>query len=528
RLVRDLLMYKRTERYIRQNMTVTQQDSVKRILSDKQFQNAERLKGLRYLVEELLGQAKLIVEGRDVEIAGSDAQSRIVRGFHDLLARTYPNLRMLRGVTYSENDIAACLRPPATLYGDDAAMISEAEQEMATLVGGNNRSGLRTSMLSLVHRFEHKPYGWYLAAIQCTLAKLIARGKIEARLDGNLLEREDELVRALRNTHGFANLLLDPQIEFTAAQVRWLKEFHSEFFDEPPLANEARALGQETGRAFQSLLDEMTELSRLSSPYPFLSALAEPLEQLRPLCGKPYASYLTELHQHEVALLDLKEKTLDPIRHFMSGPQKQIYDDAVQFLNDQEANFSYIEGDAADRLRAALAGPQAYTGTTMRQVKTLMDELQLQVQNKVKQVRAAAIARLDERWAQLAAEAEFDALEEDQQAQLRRPFEELRREVERQALIAVIRDSLNRFDSETYPRLLSQMNALAHPTTEETGADEDARAVRDGRIIYVTRSSLQVSFAKATLTDADDVEAYLEALRTALLQAIHEGKRVQL
>ena len=39
RLVRDILMYKRTEKYIRQNMSITQQEAVKRILTDKGFQN---------------------------------------------------------------------------------------------------------------------------------------------------------------------------------------------------------------------------------------------------------------------------------------------------------------------------------------------------------------------------------------------------------------------------------------------------------------------------------------------------------
>jgi hypothetical protein len=44
---------------------------------------------------------------------------------------------------------------------------------------------------------------------------------------------------------------------------------------------------------------------------------------------------------------------------------------------------------------------------------------------------------------------------------------------------------------------------------------------------YVSRAALSVPFAKPWLGDADDVEAYLEALKKALLEAIEEGKRVQ-
>jgi hypothetical protein len=37
RVVRDLLMYKRTEKYIRQNISITQQETLRRILTDKGF-----------------------------------------------------------------------------------------------------------------------------------------------------------------------------------------------------------------------------------------------------------------------------------------------------------------------------------------------------------------------------------------------------------------------------------------------------------------------------------------------------------
>lgn len=53
----------------------------------------------------LLGKAKLFIAGKEIEVSGDDAQTRIIRGFHDLISRTYSNLRMLRGITYAEHDI---------------------------------------------------------------------------------------------------------------------------------------------------------------------------------------------------------------------------------------------------------------------------------------------------------------------------------------------------------------------------------------------------------------------------------------
>ena len=126
----------------------------------------------------------------------------------------------------------------------------------------------------------------------CTLANLCARGKIEVRTDGNLLE-EDDLERALRNTHGHGNVVLDPQVDFTASQVRALKEFYEDFFDEPPRDSEAKALGKETGTAVQELLHQLTPLAAQVSQYPFLNALTPVIEKLKEIGDKPYTWYLT-------------------------------------------------------------------------------------------------------------------------------------------------------------------------------------------------------------------------------------------
>lgn len=108
------------------------------------------------------------------------------------------------------------------------------------------------------------------------------------RSDGNLLE-ETALERALRNSQAQGNLVLEPQAQFTASQVRALKTFHEDFFDAPPAASEAKALGQETASALQALIAQLQALAAQTAKYPFLSALTPALEALDEIAGKPYA-----------------------------------------------------------------------------------------------------------------------------------------------------------------------------------------------------------------------------------------------
>ena len=539
RLVRDILMYKRTEKYIRQNISITQQEAVKRILTDKGFQNRERYGDLQQRIKILLGKARLFVAGNDIEIGGEDPQTRIILGFYELLVRAYPNLRMLRGITYTENDIVKCItHSQEGLFGSDATAMAESEQEMLAFIRSNNRDNVRTTLKKLLEHFERKPYGWYYAAVLCTLAKLCARGKVEVRTDSNILE-EDDLVRALRNTHSHANVVLEPQVDFTASQVRTLKAFYEDFFDAPPQSSDAKELGKETGVAIQELNNQLAPLAAQTSQYPFLNALAPVLEKLREISGKPYTWYLTEFVRQEDTLLEMKEGIIDPIRKFMKGPQKEIFDNARRFAQSQEPNFAYIESDDAARIINALNDPECFKGNRMQQVKTLMDALQARI-NQLTDAEIdkakATVSTLQER---LSSMDEFAVINPEQQAEIVRPFTACIASIESQKLIAVIRDTLRRFEDSEYQRQLSQMTSWAqtavatkseaeYKTSIESEKKTEPVGTHEPQIEYISSRSVKVPFDKPWLADETDVERYLESMREALLGEIRKGKRVQI
>jgi energy-coupling factor transporter ATP-binding protein EcfA2 len=538
RLVRDILMYKRTEKYIRQNISTAQQEGIKRILTDKGFQNRERYAELQLLVQRLLGKARLFVAGTEIEISGEDPQSRINRGFSELVMRAYPNLRMLRNVTYREEQIKTILSDrQGTLEGMDVTSLLESEQEMLAFIQSNNRGGVRTTLKTLLEKMECKPYGWYYAAILCILAKLCARGKVEVRTDSNPLE-DDDLDRALRNTHGHANVVLEPQVDFTASQVRSLKEFYQDFFDSPPFSNEAKALGKETGAALQELLHQLTPLAAQVTQYPFLTALHPVMDRLKDIIGKPYTWYLTELLRQEDELLDLKEKVIDPIRKFMGGPLKDIFNEARNFIQGQESNFSYLAGDESAHVISALTDPECFMGNRMQQVKTNVSTLQGRVEVHVAEEITKANKVLAGLQKSLCTMPEFTVLSPSQQSQITKPFADIEEQVRKQTLIAVIRDTPRRFEETEYPQLLSRVTAWSQVDVKPpvTGAVDykssptpvAVTTMTEPPIKYVSSRLVQVSFDKPWLADESDVERYLDSMREALLTEIRSGKRIQI
>jgi hypothetical protein len=529
RLMRDILMFKKAEKFIQQNVSVTQQESIKRILTDKGFQNRDRYNQLKDLVGSLLGKAKLLVAGGDVEVGSEDPDTRITRGFHELIGRAYPNLRMLRGITVTEADVGNYLRHSKDgLFGGDVTNLAESEQELLSFIQSNSRGGVRTTLKSLTQKFERKPYGWYYAAILCNLANLCARGKLEVRADGNLLE-DDELERALLNTHGYNNVVLEPTVEFTAAQVRRLKEFFEDFFDAPPLSNEAKALGKESNAKVQDLMSELDKLHAQADRYLFLNGLEPVLDKLKDLASKPYTWYLIEIAREEDALLGMKEQLIDPVRKFMGGSQKAIYDEAKIFLRDQESNFTYVESPELDEVRTTLYDPQCFKGNRIQQLKAKLDALKQRVEQQVGEARTKAQSILDDLQQRLHNMPEYKKLPAERTEELNAPFKELNDHLAQQKLIAVINDNLRYFEDQGYQKLLDRMFDLLSPKSEPGQGTDGGKpeGVKETRPEYVAAKQLRVPFDKPLLTTAEDVDAYLEALRGALLGQIRDGKSIR-
>jgi hypothetical protein len=523
RLVRDLLMYKRTQKYVGQNTSISQRQNVKNILVSKGTQNQERYAEIRQSVQQLLGKASIFVSGTRLDIGGEDPVSRICKGFSELINRTYPNLRMLRGIQYREEQVPLILADSqGVLEGVEAASLPEPEQELISAIQSNNRGGVRTTLKNLIERFGQKPYGWDYAAILCTLAKLCARGKVEVRIDGNILENT-ELANALRNTQRHANVILEPQVEFTAAQVRRMKEFFEDFFDAPPRATEARALGKEFGEALKARVETFALLVVRTVEYPFLSQLGPAVEMLKEVSRKPYTWHLTELAKQENSLLELKESLLDPVIKFINGPQKTVYDRARALIQTQEPNFTALVSSDPEEIHSIMADPECFKGPRMQQLKILTDRVEKEIAESVKTESDEAVKSIVSMQDRMQSMDEFARLNADQKSQLALVFANCRKQVENAKLMAVIRDTVRRFEEKEYQALLARMNRWATPVE----AEKDGR-VKEGSNLYMAVRTIAVPFDKAWLADEADVERYLVAMREVLLAEVRSGKRIQI
>ena len=532
RLIRDLTLMKQTTKYVGQNFTTTNKENIKRILSSKTAANQQREQQLTEHVKRLVGKSRMFVAGNEIESTREDPGMRIHDGFEALVEHTYKNLPMLRGVIFTESQIEESLNESSDgLFGNDAATTSEPENEMLSLISRQTSKGIRPTVKMLVEDFETKPFGWPLPAIQCILAKLIARGKVEARGDGEMLDGQ-ALLAALKNTQKHGNLVLEPQIEFPSSAIRSLREFFGQFFDKPPRANEARALGAETARAFEEQSQELRALIAKKSQYPFLAALEHPADRMAKLAKKSYKHFLTEFSSESEDLLDLKEDTLDPIRRFMTGSGAQLYDEAKQFLDRNRVNFGYLDGDETDELETALADGRCYAGGGMRRVKELTDLLRGQLESQADAVRKSTEQAIKSRMDKLKAIPNYDTLTNQQRGEIDSVLDETLEQIRNQPVIAVVKEAATRFENNGYTGILQKVTAwTASPPEAKSDGDsagDDSKLTCKDPVEFVGLSQIEVSFDKPWLETTEDVDQYISKLRDAMAIAIHEGKRVRL
>lgn len=521
RLMTDLRLYKQTEKYCNQTFSQSLPETRRHILIDKQQKNADRLAALHDRLKDALCNARLVLNGSDLPHPSTDAKTRIVKAFQDLVRYAFPSLRMIRK-DFTDADLRAVLTSPADdFFKHDDGTLGEAEQENLLALKKARAEGKRISVADLLAEFEKKPYGWPQVAERCLVARLFMRGKVELRSGTNLLTAQDAL-EALTNSRSFGNTIVTIQEEFDATAVAKLRKFHQEFFNVPNPASDAKDAALE----FQKKLDvEAAELEGLAShadAYPFMAALTPVAGELKALGEREWSHCLKHLDEFSEKLLDDKEATIDPLKQFYSGPKRSIFDDIRVFLRDESANFADVTGDEPAELRAVLDADKPYRGNTLQQAKAKLDALRGKVTQVVEDARAGARARIEEAKQRPEEMPQFAELTPEEQAEILTPFDGALAEVERARLAPVIRQIADRTAGDILPRQLQRVAEIAEAKKPQPGGG----AAKPKQ--YVAARSITVSPPKAVLETEEDLDQYLAAVRAAYLEELRRDRRITL
>ena len=315
--------------------------------------------------------------------------------------------------------------------------------------------------------------------------------------------------------------MLEPQVEYPASKVKDLKDFYTEFFTHQPAASDARGLSQETAAEFARLASKLETLQQLSSTFPFIVQLSSIQVAFEGYAKKDVDWFIAELPKISDDILDQKDDVLDPIFNFMDGAQRQIYEQADQFLKDNQNNFSHAGSDKAKSLKAILIEEECFKGNKMQEAKALLHELRLLVDQGLMDARESAETLLNNLQSDMHQMADYQSADATGQGTADHAFEVAIQEIQAQRIIALIQVAVDRFTSDQYPSVLG---GLVPPIVGPgPGGDVPAPPASPQ---FVSAKTVSVAASKSVLDTEEDVDSYIRALREALVQQIKDGKRI--
>jgi hypothetical protein len=519
RVLSDLRLLIRTEKYTKRKQTTSLSPIEDQILRSKAAQNVEREKELVERVRRAVGKADLVINAADVTSSSQDASTRVTEGFQDLISRTYTQLNLLGGITYSELQVAGVANPDPGLPVDaGVSKLAVPGDEVLSFVLRRDALGEQVTIKRIVDALQAKPYGWNLGSIEVAVAWLVGASKITLTVDGNGLKRS-EVAAVVRNTQKHSHAVVSPQKSFDERKVATFRKFCTDFFDEPTPPKDPLDLARHGSDKLRGKLDEL-KATVTGSRYPFVEQLTAPIGLLEHAVGKPDEWYLSEFTRGD-DLLDAKESVIDPIQAFLNGGQRAIYDDVVALLATHANNLGYLPSGSDGSVKQFLADENAFRGNRMTQLKQVAEELRTKVAEVVDRNRAQVVEAIEGRKSELVSSAFFaKATQEARESAVRRVDLALA-DVGGQSQIALIREQGTKFEETIYPSLLDQLAASAQGGGSGDGEPSPVKQT-------VSVKTITVPGAHGVMENEDDVDQYLSALRTVLLSTLNDGKRISL
>ncbi len=517
RVLSDVRLLIKTEKYTKRKQTSSLSAVEEQILRSKAAQNVEREKELIERVRRAVGKASLVINATDVTSGSQDAVARVTDGFQDLVNRTYTQLNLLGGMAYSEQLVADVANPAQEGLVDDPALskLAVPGDEVLSFLLRSDGLGEQVTVKTIVDAFQAKPYGWDLGSIEVVVAWLARTSKITLTVDGNILKRS-EIATVLRNTQKHSHAVVAPQKSYDERKVAAFRKFCTDFFDEATAPKDPLELARHGGDKLRGKLDELN--ARVTgSKYPFVDQLAVAIALLEQAVGRPDEWYLAEFGLGD-ELLVAKEGVIDPIQSFLSGGQRTIYDDAVALLIANASNLAYLPTDSHAEVTRLLGDPNAYRGNLMAQLKQATATLDVQINDALTTNRAKAIEIIEGRKAELvAADYYAKATPEAQQRVVQRIASTLSR-VGSESQVALILQIGANFEARDFPALLDVLASCPQDPGPDPTPTKQTVSVK----------TIGVPGASGVLETEDDVDKYLAALRSALVQTLNDGKRISL
>ncbi len=520
-VIGDLRLYLQTHRYIQDKSSAAASNTLKAILSNRQGENRDRRLRLVSKLSDMLKNADYYVMGRNISIKAGSAPKAVEDALDYVVQNTFGKFDYLAGIA---DDPVRELK--SVLYADDTVQhqlkLSLEEQpprdmaEVATYIDLKFRSNQPILLDELADHFSKKPYGWPEFQVVILAARYFMAGYVNLISSGGKLSPR-EAFSLLSKTSHWKQVSIAGRIKVSQAEIDQARKLAKVLFG-------------------TNAPDHQDKLAAFISEG--LSEWVRNLEKYQPLAdtgnypGKKEITGILILAGKLIQVPDSYER----IRMF--GGMEADLQDAADDLHDLD-DFYNNQKPAWDRLRAAMAEFKPNrtdlekNDTAARALKRMdqivnaaapykmvkeADDLILAVEiiNKelVAQQREKTQKNIAASIQQVREELDRARADDNLRNQTLYPLQQIRKKIDQDTSIPQIAYAISEAQ-EAFEKAIGEIEAKSVVT-----GIEPPRPIKT-----ITPASL---VTKTFIESEQDVEAYLETLREALMDALNLNNRIRI
>ena len=526
----DMVMFKKADKCLTRLLSRNDDGYRQQIISDKRRVNSRRREAIVDRLIQLTKSARLYIGGNELtDIKSQDIKNRLNDAMKSLVEQVYTNLKMLT-IEYDDAMLKSIINSTTsgTLFGNLAE--DACSMEIFNEISKQQRMAVRTKVKDLVDYFKGNTYGWYETAILCIIAKLYKLDKISFRNNGQPVADRD-LYNTLTNSMQQANTIVDIEEAITPAQVTKLNGQYKEFFnDESCTAQSAKDVHSAFIERLKRDIEELRSIYDRNR-FEFVKPLDAVLVTLKSLSNMVYPGLYQNSKKVEDALDD-KLDIADEIRNFITGPQFSIFKRVETLTTGNQANLAYVSQEQRDVLTSI------YNSTTPWRQMTKANDVLNTINEEIKELQSAArneaVALINEKFAAIKAIPAYTQIPENLRSQIDKFFSILSDNAKEERFIGNLKAMKSDID-HAYENSLKSINKWVEdeankPVTPPAGGGNTppVQPATPVKTFVRKESAMNIPFDKPMLETEEDVNAYLEALRTKMMSYINQNKNIML
>lgn len=341
-------------KYVKQRNVSQLPKSVQDIIRDQQ---EEATKYEQTAMEDLvkaIESAQFYADGEHLELKGGNAKGKIEQALEYLVSHVYSELSLIDKNADTDADIIEILTGaensiPGMEPNREAATKIEEYLEMQAM------KNLPTSMADIQSRYSAIPYGWKEIDIAAVVARLIYEQKVTIKYAGSTIQpNNSKLPDMLRKKSEIGKTSISKRQMITATKMRAVKELLREYFDVMDVPDDEDGLVSFIVQKFTELKDHYIELKGRyeGHKYPDLNVVSDSIDQMDKVLSqrKDNIALIDAILKEEDHLFDSKEK-MQRVEGFFKN-QVQVFDAAVKMEDDLRNDLHYLskETEANDAL----------------------------------------------------------------------------------------------------------------------------------------------------------------------------------